>query len=240
MRSRRGVTLMEIALVVAMIGILASIGASMLTKQIPTWRTRRAAKEFLAHVNAARAMAIADGVEYRILIEATEDDPTDSTDAAGAYRVQQGNAASESTEWDTLPVEVGSGDDIGGEGYVNIATGMEDSLPGVTIKTLDPPLFGPSHGGSADAIHFGPSGMVLNDGDDFGDDGFIYVRFVNKKQALEGVDEVLVVSIARGGLARMVGGDNTIGYSAGSGSTTANAGSGSGYSGGSSGSETPI
>ncbi len=234
MRSRRGVTLIEIAIVVAIVGILAATGAGLLTDTIPSWRTRRAANEFLAQVNAARTMAIADGTEYRIWIETTEADPSAGTSAAGTYWVQKGNAATESSSWDTLPVEMDGANAIQGEGYVNIAEDEEDELPGVTIQTIDPALSGPAHGGSPDAIHFGPSGMLLNDGDDFGcditGDGYICVRFVNKEKAEAGESDEWVVAISRAGMARMFHNDDAVGYSVGSGNTTANVSAGAGYS----------
>lgn len=238
MRSRQGVTLIEIAIVVAIVGLLAAVGAGLLTDTIPSWRTRRAANEFFAQVNAARTMAISDGTEYRIWFEATEADPSTSTSAAGTYWVQKGDAATESTSWDTLPVELDGGNSIQGEGYVNIAADEEDELPGVTIQAIDPSLFGPAHGGSPDAIHFGPSGMLLNDGGDFGcdingdggGDGFICVRFVNKEKAQAGDSDVWVVSISRAGMARMFHGTTGEGHAVGSGSTTSSASSGVGYS----------
>ena len=42
-RKRAGVTLVEIAFVVAIIGILAGIGAFLMRDTIPAWRTRKAA-----------------------------------------------------------------------------------------------------------------------------------------------------------------------------------------------------
>ncbi|MBM4368129.1 MAG: prepilin-type N-terminal cleavage/methylation domain-containing protein [Deltaproteobacteria bacterium] len=239
MRSRRGVTLIEIAIVTAIIGILAGIGAGLLTETIPSWRTRRAANEFLAQANAARAMAISDGAEYRIWFETTDADPSASGAGEGTYWVQKGNAAKESSSWDTLPVEMDGANSIQGEGYVNIADGEEDELPGVTIQSIDPALAGPAHGGSPDAIHFGPAGLVLNDGGDFGcditgdggSDGFICVRFVNKEKAQAGDSDVWVVSISRAGMARIFHGETGVGYAAGSDNTTANVSTGTGYAG---------
>lgn len=248
MRSRRGVTLVEIAIVVALIGVMAAIGAGMLGETVPAWRTRRAATEFYTTVNAARTMAISDGVEYRIWFEATDPDPSTSATNAGTYWVQKGDAATESSSWDTLPVEMDGANALDGEGYVNLADGEQDSNPSVSIRAFDPELVGPSHGGSDNAIHFGPSGMLLNDADDFtcdvtGDgnaDGFICVAFVNKDKAEKGADDVWTVSISRAGFARMFHSDaDSIGYSVGTSSTSQPSSSSSGYGGGSGGSEDP-
>jgi len=240
MGNRRGVSLIEIAIVVAIVGILAAIGAGLLSETIPSWRTRRAANEFLARVNAARAMAIADGTEYRIWFDVTDADPSSSGEAVGTYWIQKGNEGAESTSWDTLPVEMDGANTIAGEGYVNIAEGEEDELPGVTIQDIDPALRGPAHGGSPGAIHFGPAGLVLNDGDDFGcditgdggSDGFICVRFVDKEKAQAGhSDQQWVVSISRAGMGRIFHGETGVGYAAGSDKTTANVSTGTGYAG---------
>ncbi len=240
MRSRRGVTLVEIAIVVALIGVMAAIGAGMLGETIPQWRTRRAATEFYTYANAARSMAISDGVEYRIWSEATDADPSTSSTNVGTYWVQKGDAAAESTDWDTLPVEMDGGNVLDGEGYVNIADGEEDSNPSVSIQAFDPELVGPSHGGSANAIHFGPTGMLLNEADDFacdvtgdGDaDGFVCVVFVNKDKAEKGVTDTWTVSISRAGFTRMFHSDSdAVGYAVGTSATSVPTSSSAGYGG---------
>lgn len=235
-RSRRGVTLIEIAIVIAIIGVLAGIGAGLLTDMIPTWRTRQAALEFQTAVNQARTLAVADATQYRILFTATDGDVSDGGANEGEYWVQKGDASSDSTEWDTLPVEMTELKVLEGEGYVNIAEGEEDSLPQVSIRNFDPELLG--DGATANAIFFGPRGDIENAPDDFacditGDgksDGFVCVTFVNKRKAASGADDSWTVIISRAGMSRLQHSDaGTVGYSAGTGSTTTNDGAGTGY-----------
>lgn len=240
MRARRGVTLVEIAIVVAIIGILAAIGAGMLSELIPSWRTRRAALDFAAAVEQARSMAIADNVQYRVHITDTDADPTSGSDNVGTYWVQKGDDAQSTTAWDTLPVDMSGTDTLTGEGYVNLARDQEDSLPWVSLKTPDSALAGV--GTWTDSIVLNPRGQLDNPAADFacdanGDgsaDGYICVTFVNKKRAVaSGVEDKWVVLISRAGMARVQHGDESVGFTAGSAITSTPGASSSGYAGGS-------
>ncbi len=238
MRKRRGVTLVEIAIVIAIIGILAAIGAGMLTETMPKWRTRRAALDFVAQVNQARAMAISDSVQYRIHVITTDSDPT-SGDNEGEYSVEKGDLAAASTAWDVLPVDMSGVDTLTGEGYVNIQKDQEDSLPWVSIESPDAALAGAD--GWADSIVFNPRGQIDNPATDFtcdingsGATGFICVTFVNTKAAATGTEDRWVVAISRAGMARMFHGeDAAVGSSSGSSITSTPGATSSGYAGGS-------
>lgn len=241
MRSRRGVTLIEIAIVVAIIGVLASIGAGMLTKIIPSWRTRRAAMDFATAVSEARAMAIADNKQYRVHVTTGDPDTTSGTDNYGEYWVQRGDAASDTTAWDTLPVDMSGSDDVFEQGYVNIQKDQEDSLPGVSLREFTTPLTGVD--GWSDSLVFGPRGLLDNPPDDFGcdinsdgsSDGYICVTFVNKKAAVEGQTDEWNVLISRAGMVRLQhgeSGDDAVGYPAGSSITSTPGSTPTGYQGG--------
>ncbi len=238
MRTRRGVTLVEIAIVIAVIGVLAAIGAGMLQQTIPAWRTRRAALDFAASVNQARAMAIADNVQYRIALVTTDGDPTTGEDNYGEYWVQKGDDATMSTAWDTLPVEMTGTDAINGEGYVNIARGEQDALAWVSLETPDNAISGV--GTWSDSLVFNPRGQLDNPAADFacdinGDgsgDGYLCVTFVNKKAATTGGDDRWTVVISRAGMARLQHNDDGVGYSSGSSITSTPGSSSSGYAGG--------
>jgi prepilin-type N-terminal cleavage/methylation domain-containing protein len=246
MRTRRGVTLVEIAIVVAIIGILAAVGAGMMSDLMPSWRTRRAAREFAAQASQARAMAMSDSVQYRVYIEETDPDPATSSTNHGIYWVQRGDLPSHTTEWDTLPVEMTGSDDLQGEGYVNIQKDAEDSLPWVSIEALPDVLAGEDSW--TDSIIFNPRGMLDNPATDFtcdinGDgssDGYICVTFVNQKAALSGREDEWTVLISRAGSVRLQHGqDAAVGYTSGSQVTSQGGSSGDGYAGGSSGSSDP-
>ena len=241
MRSRRGVTLVEIAIVVAIIGVLAALGAGMVNKLIPSWRTRRAALDFSAAANQARAMAIADNVQYRLYVSGADSDPGSGELNYGEYWVQRGDAASNTSAWDTLPVEMSGTDSLQGEGYVNIQKDAEDSLPGVSLKEFATPLTGVD--AWTNSIVFNPRGQLDNPSDDFGcdinadggADGYICVSFVNKKSAAEGVTDEWHVLISRAGMVRLQHGDeeeNAVGYPAGYSLTSSPGAGATGYQGG--------
>ncbi len=240
MHTRRGVTLVEIAIVVALIGILAAIGAGMMNELMPSWRTRRAARDFAAHASQARAMAIADNVQYRVYVEETDPDPASGTTNIGVYWVQKGDLAAHSTAWDTLPVDMSGSDALTGEGYVNIQQDAQDSLPWVSIEALPAVLAGEDSW--TDSIIFNPRGMLDNPASDFtcdinGDsssDGYICVKFVNNKAAAVGTTDEWTVLISRAGSVRMQhGDDDAVGYPAGSQITSQGGSGGDGYAGGS-------
>lgn len=200
-RHRGGVTLIEIVIVISIISILAAIGGPMLTESLPRWRTRRAAMQFAAAVEQARGMAIAQNVEYRIVMEAYDSDLADAT-SVGRYAIAKGNASSASTAWDVLPAEAlgVTTDDNTGEGRVEISDGGEDALPDVSIEAWGT-LTGTAAGND---IVFSPRGWVTNPVTDFDSDGYLDLTFVNTRVLRqEGVRQTWTVRIARGGMVRV-------------------------------------
>jgi prepilin-type N-terminal cleavage/methylation domain-containing protein len=199
LRRRRGVTLLEIAIVVAIVGILAAVAGTMLTNTLPSWRTRRAAKEFSAALNRCRQLAISQGVEYRVRLAAFDtaiDDP--SSASTGAYYIERGNAPTGSTSWDILPWDMDGSGTQSGEGTVVLTEGGEDALKGVSI------LQWPTISGiDGDDIVFSPRGILENPASDFDSDGYLGVTFVNKRARTTGGQDEWTVLVARGGFTRL-------------------------------------
>lgn len=194
-RSRRGVTLLEITIVVAIFGVLAAVGGSLMVDQLPRYRTRRAAEEFAAACQLARARAIAEGVQYRVAMGEFDAHLDADTPSVGTYWVQAGNAAFGSTAWDTLPIDEGGVDVTYSEGSFDISEGAPNGLAGVSIQQW-PTI----SGGDGDDIIFSPRGMVENPASDFNAQGYIEITFVNKRARLEGRTDEQSVLISPAGL----------------------------------------
>ena len=197
-RGRRGVTLVEIAIVLAIISILAAIGGPLLSKSLPRWRTRRAAKEFAAVVEQARSLAIAQNVEYRIHLLDYDTDLTDGT-SVGRYSLARGNASSSSTSWDILPVEADPslGDSNALEGTRVLTMGGKDALAWVSLEQ-----WGTLSGTSAGTdIVFSPRGFVTNPPANFNADGYLDVSFRNVRE--RDMEQRWTVRISRAGMTRL-------------------------------------
>lgn len=218
-------TLVEVAIVVAIIGILAALGGTMLTDLLPSWRARRAAKEFAARVTMCRNLAVAHDVECRVRMAAYDPNLTDNL-TVGQYFVELGNASRGSTSWDILPFEdPGATSDLQtGDGTVDIGVGGQDELGGVSIDS-----WGPLTGNE---LVFNPRGVLRNGAGDFADDGYIAVKFVNTRARRKGDVDDWKVRVSRGALVRVEPSRTlTVGGSAGTATASTAAGSsGSGYS----------
>lgn len=196
--TRRGVTLLEIAIVIAIIGVMAALAGTLLTQNLPGWRTRRAAREFSANVMMARQLAMAQDVEYRVRLGVFDTDLTDGI-GTGVYYIEKGNRTSSSTEWDILPWDMdGSGAQFS-EGTVDISQGGEDMLRGVSIAD-----WGTISGIAGNDLVFSPQGWLVNPVSDFNSLGYLEIRFVNEPARVRGAVDDWVVQVSRGGMVRMV------------------------------------
>ncbi len=225
--ARRGVTLVEIAIVIAIFGIMAMMASQSMVGMVPSWRTKRAAKEFMVHLQQARDLAIAEGVEYRIRVDTFDTDLADGEDNIGSYYIERGDASVNSTSWDILPMdEDGVSNDT--EGYILFSRGEPNALPWVSF--VEPEVT---------TIIFDSRGFLTNSAADFGDEGMIDFKFCNKRAlAVDGLNEWWMVSVSRAGFSRMSGAFSaSIGAIPGTaGTTDFGTSSGSGYTGGSTGS----
>lgn len=228
-RSRRGVSMLEIAIVVAIFGVLAAIGGSLMVDLIPRYRTRRAAEEFAATCELARQRAVAEGVQYRVSLLQFDAGIDSNTSSIGEYAIQRGDAESGSTSWDTLPIDEGGVDVSAGEGTFDISEGGADEVPGVSIEQ-----WATISGGDGDDIIYSPRGMVENPTADFNAQGYIAVTFVNKRARLQGVEDEQTVIISAAGMVHVDpnGGALTAGTQGASSTSTASGSASTGYSGG--------
>lgn len=232
-RSRRGVSLIEIVVVVAIISILAAIGAGLIKDTLPTWRAREGAYSFAANLNRVRERAMNENVEYRSLITVYDNVPADGV-GAGMYVLQRGDSPSNSTTWDTLPTDMATGG-ADGDGLVDISPGGKDELAGVGIE--QPAFAGTTSGTFGYPISFNGAGMVTNPASDFTcdinwdgvPDGYICVTFLNDRALRAGQRESFTAIVSRAGLTRVIAGTNVdVGAPAGVSNASAIEGSSSG------------
>lgn len=195
-RSRRGVTMVEIAIVMAIIAVMAGLAGSYLNPMLPSWRTRRAASEFAGTLELARQRAMAEGVQYRVRIEVSDDDVSADTQSVGGWSIAGANPVGSAAEWDVLPLEDGDVDDIQGEGLRIFSADAEDPLPGVSLLSFGDPM--PTDG----AILFDTRGFLANGLDEFNENGTIAVVFANKAAARDGKQDEWTVCISRSGVVR--------------------------------------
>jgi prepilin-type N-terminal cleavage/methylation domain-containing protein len=111
--SKKGVTLLELIVVMVIIGI----GAVLFTPNIGGWmqsyRLRSATRDIVSTMRTAQMKAVSANLEYRVYFN-----------AAGQYWTERGNQSSGSTNWSTDPYSAAT------EGAIN-------SLPTGVTKTFN-------------------------------------------------------------------------------------------------------
>jgi prepilin-type N-terminal cleavage/methylation domain-containing protein len=206
--ARRAFTLIELMTVLAIIVVLSALGIGASTEMIPRFRTRQAALDFAQNANLARQLAVTSRLETRLLMVDFDNNPTNAGFGnVGLYRIQMGNATTNSNVWDTLPYEDGPTDNSVAEGTVDLSENGAGYLRGVSIVGWGS-LTGPNSG-NADAIVFSPNGLVLNPSGDFNNlgsesnAGNIQINFINKLSSDITAPDTYTVQIYRGGMVRV-------------------------------------
>lgn len=202
--SRRGFTLLELAITLGIMAILAALGLSMTDGLIPRQRAKKAALEFQAHAMACRNVAIQSGRQCRILLVDFDADPLNiNAPNRGEYWIQLGDASTGSTVWDTLPVDVDGTDANRGEGEIVFGSGGTGALRYISLGDWGA-IAGPDAGNN-DAIVFDSRGWTSNPAEDFAasGNGYINLTFLNKHAMADGEDDFYTVRVSRGGMVRV-------------------------------------
>ena len=207
-RATRGVTLIEVMIVVAIIGILSGLAGWTAHRIFPKYRSKGAAMEFAKYLDLCRMHAIRTNRECRIAILDSDSSPGTLGSNVGQYSISLGNASVNSTAWDILPEDTYSdaSDDLQHQGIIDLSTG-EHKQHDVSIVYTSGNIGGPRTG-LTDSLVFSPKGYLLNPATDFNSEGYIELSFANKVALNEGVNDVYVVMITKFGMTRL---DNSIG-----------------------------
>jgi prepilin-type N-terminal cleavage/methylation domain-containing protein len=201
--SRRGVTLIELVVVMAIVVIVTAIGWGSTRAYLPRFRMISAAKGLSSDLMHLRHLAISTGRETRIHFTGSPGDCTDPDADGGSWALEIGDRSSGSTSWDRLPEDalVDGTDDDQSEGVVDLGEGGNRRARRVCLRQWDP-LVGPGRG-NTDSIVFSSRAWLVNPDADFSSRGTIDISVVNLDAMRRGVTDEVAVRVYRTGAARM-------------------------------------
>ena len=205
-RMQRGFTLLEVAIAVAILGILAAVGWGTIEEHLSRFRLVRTSKQFRADLVKMRQIAVQTNREARMLLLSHSGDCTDGVTWGASWQLAVGNQSFGSTQWDLLPedtMEDGVDDDQG-LGIVDISEFGDERGKDICFREWAN-LGGPTTGGNnSDSIVFGPRGWLRNPPSDFNARGYLEFHFVNQEANRDGIVDALKIQVSRAGMIRTV------------------------------------
>lgn len=165
----------------------------------------KSARTLHADLVTLRSLAVATNRETRLLVTASDAALDPAEPQVGEWLLQAGNRSTRSSEWDTLPIDLGADADAS-DGERSLSPGGFDAARGISLA-VGAPLAGPT-GDNENALVFSPRGWVTNPGGDFVD-GYISFELVDKEALAHGQDQRVHVRVSRAGLSRIETGPTT-------------------------------
>ncbi len=203
---KAGFTLPELAVVIAILAILASIGWYAVQTSLAQFRLLKIARLLHSDLQQLRSLAINSNRQTRLVLVSGDAvlDPTEPQ--GGEWLLQIGNRSGLSNEWDTLPPnENGVEDD--GLGERSLYPGGSMETPWISLAD-GPRLVGPGLN-CAGAIVFSPRGWIENPPSDFSS-GYITLTLVNKRATFDGGMGRADLRISRTGMIRIETGERSL------------------------------
>ncbi len=195
--------MVELAIVVAIIGVVAAIGYGSIRNLLPRYRMIQVSKQLKNDLSGLRVLAIEQNRETRLRLDQADTSWSDpAAPQAGRWHLQVGDRHLNSRNWDTLPVDATDGLDVlTGEGTIDLAEGGSRESRGVSLVPWG--AFKGPGANNINTIVFSPKGWVTNPAGDFSTDGYIELTLVNKFALVEGIDDSVTLHISRAGMVRV-------------------------------------
>ena len=214
---RRGFTLLELLVVLAIVLIAALIGAGTVQPYLPRFRMVSTAKSLRADIRMLQTLALQTGRQTRIRLVAPGGDCSNYEEWGGGWVMELGDRSVNSTFWDVLPPDAladGSDDDQS-QGTVDLGPDGANAARGICMKSWAT-LEGPGSGNNYSLV-FSPRGSLANPVTDF-PDGYIRLTLSNQYAAKQGITDEMQVMVSAAG---WTGLESTLGGTVGDGSVGA-------------------
>ena len=204
---KRGYTLVEVAIIISIIGIVATLAWGGMSQHFPRYRLVQSAKMLKSHLMKMRKIAVQTNRETRIYFPNGGSDCSDSSNWGTKWILAVGDKSVGSTSWDILPEDASDDGVDDDQGFGIFDTSLSGNEKAIDI-CLDQwsTMTGPSFNGAnnTDAIVFSPRGWVSNPSTDFNSNGYIDLKLVNQVAARSGRIDTITLRIARSGMVRLV------------------------------------